>query len=72
MSMMNSFQWSQDKALRQWMRNSRLDAFGKMASEVDKADVDRQAILGSLHANSKAAMMNIPKLLEPSQRSASP
>jgi hypothetical protein len=67
-SMMNGFQWSQDKELRQWMRKSRLDVFGKMASEVDKADVDRQAVLGRLHANSKAAMMNMPKLLDYSDR----
>ncbi|MBI2753647.1 MAG: hypothetical protein HYX46_09080 [Betaproteobacteria bacterium] len=62
-SMTNQFQWSQDKALRQWMRSTRLDAFGKMVAEVDKADTDKQAILTQLHTHSVAAMKNMPKLM---------
>lgn len=55
MSMMNQFQWTQDKPLRQWMRHSRLDAFGKMVAEVDKADSEKQAILARLRTNMMAA-----------------
>lgn len=62
-SMTNQFQWSQDKALRQWMRSTRLDAFGKMVAEVDKADTDKQAILTQLRTHSVAAMKNMPKLM---------
>jgi hypothetical protein len=62
-SMMNQFAWSQDKALRQWMRESRLDGFGKMVAEVDKLDADKQAILARLRSNSMAAMANMPKLM---------
>ena len=65
MSMMNQFRWSQDKALRQWVRNSRLDGFGKMVADLDKTDTERQAILAKLHANSSAAMSNMPNLLTP-------
>lgn len=61
-SMMNQFQWSQDKALRQWMRNCRLDGFAKMVAEVDKSDADKQAILARLRSNAMAAMANIPRL----------
>ena len=62
-SMMNQFQWAQDKALRLWMRESRLDGFGKMVSEIDKADVDKQAVLSRLRSNAMAAMANMPKLM---------
>ncbi len=62
-SMVNQFQWSQDKALRQWMRTTRLDAFGKMVAEVDKADADKQAILAQVRTHSVAAMKNMPKLM---------
>jgi hypothetical protein len=62
-SMMNQFQWAQDKPLRQWMRNSRLDGFGKMVSELDKADADKQAVMARLRTNSMAAMMNLQRLM---------
>jgi len=62
-SMMNQFRWSQDKALRQWIRNARLDGFGKMVAELDKADTDRQATMARLRTNSMAAMSNMPKLI---------
>ncbi len=62
-SMMNQFQWSQDKAMRQWLRNSRLDGFAKMVSEVDKDDAPKQATLASLKSNSMAAFNNMPRLI---------
>ena len=62
-SMMNQFRWSQDHALRQWIRHARLDGFGKMVAELDKADADRQATMARLRTNAMAAMMNIPNLI---------
>ena len=62
-SMMNQFHWSKDKAMRQWMRNSRLDGFGKMVADLDKADVERQAILAQLRTRAMAAISNMPNLL---------
>jgi hypothetical protein len=63
-SMLNQYQWSQDKALRQWMRNSRLDSFGKMVAELDKADTQRQAVVARLRENLMGAMGNIPNLMK--------
>ena len=63
MSMMNQFQWSQDKQLRQWMRSSRLDAFGKMVSEIDKADTEKQATLARLRVNTQAATTSMAALM---------
>lgn len=62
-NMMNQFQWAQDKVLRQWIRESRLDGFGKMMSNIDPADLEKQAILRKLRASSMAAMGNLPKLM---------
>ena len=64
-SLMNQFKWSQDKALRQWMRQSRLDAFGKMVAEVDRSDAQKMAVLDRLRANTMAAMGNLPRLMVP-------
>lgn len=62
-SMANQFCWSQDKSLRQWMRNSRLDAFGRLVGEVAKDDVERQAIIANLRTNAMAAMSTLPNLM---------
>ncbi|MFO7705878.1 MAG: NAD(P)-binding protein [Halopseudomonas sp.] len=61
-SMMNQYHWSQDKALRQWIRNSRLDGFGKMIADLDKADAEKWAVMGRLRTNAMAAIANMPKL----------
>ena len=44
-NMRNQFQWGQDKALRQWIRDCRLDGFGRLMSGIDPADTDKLAIL---------------------------
>lgn len=62
-SMMNQFRWSKDNALRQWLRNTRLDGFGKMVAELSKDDTERQAILAQLRTRAMAAMSNLPNLL---------
>jgi len=62
-SMMNQFQWSQDKALRAWIRNSRLDGFAKMVASVDAADTEKVAILTRLRTLVPAAMANAQKLM---------
>jgi hypothetical protein len=62
-SMMNQFRWAQDKVLRQWVRNTRLDGFGKIVAELDKADTERHAILAKLRTHATAALSNMPRLL---------
>jgi hypothetical protein len=62
-NMSNQLQWGQDAALRQWIRNCRLDAFGRLASGVDKADVEKQAVLARLKSQAQAAAVNLPRLL---------
>ncbi len=62
-NMSNQLQWGQDPALRQWIRQCRLDAFGRLTHGVDKADAGKQAVLARLKAQSQAAAANLPRLL---------
>ena len=62
-NMGNQFQWSQDKTLRQWIRNSRLDGFGKLMSGIDPQDSAKLATVARLRDNAMAAMGNLPKLI---------
>jgi NAD(P)-binding Rossmann-like domain len=62
-NMANQAQWAKDKTLREWMRNSRLDGFGKVMASVDPSDADKMAVLGKLRSQAMAAMGNMPALL---------
>jgi NAD(P)-binding Rossmann-like domain len=62
-NMRNQFQWSQDKTLRQWIRDSRLDGFGKLMSGIDPQDTHKLATVDRLRKNAVAAMANLPKLI---------
>jgi NAD(P)-binding Rossmann-like domain len=62
-NMMNQMQWSQDKTLREWMRASRLDGFGKVMASADRSDTEKMAILEKLRSQAMAAMGNMPKLI---------
>jgi len=62
-NMSNQFHWGQDTALRQWIRHCRLDAFGRLAGGVDKADAEKQALLARLKTQAQAAAANMPRLL---------
>ena len=62
-NMTNQMAWGQDKALRAWMRESRLDGFAKLMVSVDPADTEKIDILTNLRAASQAAMANLPKLM---------
>jgi len=58
----NQLRWSQDKALRAWIRDSRLDGFGRMITSVDPGDAPRQAILARLRSQAAAALVNLATL----------
>jgi hypothetical protein len=62
-NMRNQAQWSQDKTLREWMRASRLDGFGKVMASADPGDAEKMALLAKLRRQAMAAMGNTPKLL---------
>jgi hypothetical protein len=43
--MMNQYNWSQDKGLRTWLLNNRLDGFSKMMSSIAPDDEQKHAII---------------------------
>jgi len=61
-NMMNQHQWGQDKALRNWIRNCRLDGFGRLMAEIDPADTEKMSILLRLKEQAAAAVGNLRKL----------
>ncbi len=65
-NMMNQYHWGQDKELRQWIRSSRLDGFGKLMASADKQDVEKQAIVARYKEQAVAAMNNLGKLISAS------
>jgi len=69
-AMTNQFHWSQDKALREWIRHSRLDGLAPLVNGVDKDDAERQAVLARLHGQIRAAAVNLPRLVAAAEASA--
>lgn len=61
-AMMNQFNWSQDKTLRNWIRENRLDGFTKLISEIDPADEAKMAIMGRIREQAPKAVGNLMKL----------
>ncbi len=61
--MWNQAQWGQDKTLRQWVRDSRLDGFGKLITGVPKDDAEKQAVIAAFREQAMAAMANLPRLI---------
>jgi hypothetical protein len=57
--MLNQFSWSQDKKLRQWIRNNRLDGFSKLISNVDKDDYEKIQILSRIQSNAVPAITKL-------------
>jgi hypothetical protein len=62
-NMLNQMRWSQHKALREWIADSRLDWTGRVLQQVDPADAEKMALLARYKAGAKAAMGNLPRLV---------
>ncbi|MEO1040246.1 MAG: NAD(P)-binding protein [Pseudomonadota bacterium] len=59
---MNRYACSQNAAVRNWIGNSRLDGYSKIARETPKDDEKRQAILKEVGAAAMAAASNLGRL----------
>ena len=57
--MMNQFNWSQDKSLRNWIRENRLDGFTKLISSVDKDDQQKMKIMQRIQNNAMPAITKL-------------
>jgi hypothetical protein len=54
--------WATEPDLRRWIRDSRLDGFGKVVDEVKPEETDKMAVLGRLRAAMRPAMANLERL----------
>jgi NAD(P)-binding Rossmann-like domain len=61
-NMMNQMAWMQDKVLSKWIRNCRLDGFGKVIAAISPDDTEKQAVLAHFRGNAMAAMGNLQRL----------
>ena len=57
--MVNQLTWSQDRTLRKWVKDNRLDGFGKIVMEADRSDKDKMAIISKLREFAMPAMMKL-------------
>ena len=62
-SMGNHMRWSQDKALRGWIRDNRLDGFGRLVSQIAPDDTEKQAIVAELRQHIPVAFANGQRLM---------
>jgi len=62
--MVNQFTWGQDKALRNWMKNNRLDGFSKLISGIPKDDEDKQAVMKRIRNSVMPAMMKLQQFVQ--------
>jgi hypothetical protein len=58
-NIMNQGAWFADDKLGAWIRQSRLDGFGKIAAGIDRSDTARVAVLQELRQTGPAAVMNL-------------
>ena len=61
-AMMNQYNWSQDKTLRHWIAENRLDGFMKLIASIDPADTAKKQTMGRISENAPKAVGNLMKL----------
>ena len=57
--MMNQFNWFQDKPLRHWIRENRLDGFTKLISGIDENDQGKMKIMQRIQNNAMPAIAKL-------------
>lgn len=65
-NMMNQMAWSREPKLRDWIRESRLDGFGKVIAAVDPTDLAKMLVLKKFRSFAMPAAANLTKLISPS------
>lgn len=61
--MMNQYQWSQNKDIRRWLVDNRLDGMSRMIRDADENDVEKQAIIKRMRDNAMPAMAKLQRFL---------
>jgi NAD(P)-binding Rossmann-like domain len=66
-NLQNQFNWGQDKTLRNWIRDSRLDGFGKLLANIAPDDHEKLAIVAKLKEHAAGAVGNLMRLVKQSK-----
>ena len=61
--MRNQFTWSQDRNLKRWIRDNRLDGFAKMIQNVDRDNQEHMDILQRMKENALPAVMKLQQYI---------
>ncbi len=61
--MINRFKWSQDKNLKKWLFDNRLDGFSQIMSKVSREDEAKQVIISKIKTNAMPAMMKLQQFI---------
>lgn len=61
--MMNQYTWSQEKDLRDWMLNNRLDGYSQLVAGVGEDEVEKIAILKRLRKNAVPSVMKLQQFI---------
>ena len=61
--MMNQYNWSQEKDLRAWMRDNRLDGYSQLASNIQEDETEKLAIMKRLRDNAVPSVMKLQEYL---------
>lgn len=61
--MMNQYNWSQEKDLRQWMLANRLDGYSQLASSIKEDDTEKLAIMKRLRENAVPSVMKLQEYM---------
>jgi hypothetical protein len=62
-NMANQVAWTADKSLRNWMRDTHLDGFGKLTANLSADEGEKLAILADMKQYGMGAMGNAKRLL---------
>jgi NAD(P)-binding Rossmann-like domain len=57
--MMNQYNWSQEKDLRHWLRENRLDGYSQLVASIDEDDTEKLAIMKRLRDFSVPSVMKL-------------
>ena len=61
--MMNQYTWSQEKDLRQWLVENRLDGYSQLVASIQEDDVEKLAIMKRLRDNAVPSVMKLQQLM---------
>ncbi|MEL7030874.1 MAG: NAD(P)-binding protein [Pseudomonadota bacterium] len=61
--MMNQYTWSQEKDLRQWLVENRLDGYSQLVASIQEDDIEKLAIMKRLRDNAVPSVMKLQQLM---------